>query len=386
MLISFGQSTHLDATAAVIEAVSSARAGLAGQEPTLALVSSTVEYPAALIHRALRELLPKALIHGATSSLGVLHAGGISCGPKGAFGLLLFSGGAFASAGAPFGADPRAAAHKAAQRLSARGEPRMVLLTVSPGAEEEILAGLADALPGVPVYGGSAADHAIGGGWSVFSTESVYVHGFSLLACYGEEPLGGSLIGPYRPSSRRAVVTGAKGRDLLSLDQRPAAEVFNEWLGGELSDQVAAGGNILIQTALRPLAVLRDGSQGRFFSLSHPGRIGPNKEIVLFSRVAEGDSVCLMEGSAESLLGALPSLAARVARRLGGVTPQAGFLVYCAGCAGVVGASLDVALRGLSHELGDVPLLGLCTFGEQGFIPGLGNAHVNLSMVLVLFG
>jgi len=32
-----------------------------------------------------------------------------------------------------------------------------------------------------------------------------------------------------------------------------------------------------------------------------------------------------------------------------------------------------------------VPMLGLCTFGEQGHIPGLGNVHQDLSLSLTLF-
>jgi hypothetical protein len=30
-------------------------------------------------------------------------------------------------------------------------------------------------------------------------------------------------------------------------------------------------------------------------------------------------------------------------------------------------------------------MLGLCTFGEQGHIPGLGNVHQDLSLSLTLF-
>jgi hypothetical protein len=66
---------------------------------------------------------------------------------------------------------------------------------------------------------------------------------------------------------------------------------------------------------------------------------------------------------------------------------RAGVLIYCAGCAGSVGQSLDEGLRKhLADELGDVPLLGMCTFGEQGFVPGLGNLHQDLSVSLVLIG
>ena len=40
----------------------------------------------------------------------------------------------------------------------------------------------------------------------------------------------------------------------------------------------------------------------------------------------------------------------------------------------------------LGPRLGSAPLLGLCTFGEQGFVPGIGNLHQDLSVSLLLLG
>ncbi|MEO1175099.1 MAG: hypothetical protein AAFX94_24050, partial [Myxococcota bacterium] len=61
------------------------------------------------------------------------------------------------------------------------------------------------------------------------------------------------------------------------------------------------------------------------------------------------------------------------------------FLIYCAGCAGAVGPALDRGVAEWASRLPGVPLMGLCTFGEQGFVPGHGNRHGNLSVGLVLF-
>ncbi len=47
---------------------------------------------------------------------------------------------------------------------------------------------------------------------------------------------------------------------------------------------------------------------------------------------------------------------------------------------------MRIELAALRSRLGDVPVLGFCTFGEQGVIPGLGNVHSNLSVALVLAG
>ena len=62
-----------------------------------------------------------------------------------------------------------------AEILARRGpegeKPRIVLLAATPGNEEEVIAGIGDVLPGVPIFGGSAADHAIEGAWSVFTSQ-----------------------------------------------------------------------------------------------------------------------------------------------------------------------------------------------------------------------
>jgi len=83
----------------------------------------------------------------------------------------------------------------------------------------------------------------------------------------------------------------------------------------------------------------------------------------------------------------LADLHAQTSARLAPEKTRAALLIYCAGCAGAVGPELDQALRArLRPLLKDIPLLGLCTFGEQGHIPGLGNVHQDLSVSLLLLG
>lgn len=96
-----------------------------------------------------------------------------------------------------------------------------------------------------------------------------------------------------------------------------------------------------------------------------------------------------MAGSADGLIDVVGELV-RTALRSSGLRKdevRGGALIYCAGCAGAVGPSLDEGLRRqLAPELGDIPLLGMCTFGEQGFVRGLGNVHQDISVSLVLIG
>lgn len=386
----FGTSTVANTQAAVLEAVQQASAQLGGLQPGLAMVTCTVEHDAQVVFAALQRALPGALIHGVTTSLGVLTKQGIVASGEGVIGILLFAAeGAlsFSVGYATLGDDARAAGRRAASQLvSSAQTPRVILFNSSPGREEDILAGIADVLPGVPAFGGSAADHAIVGEWSVFTNAGVEKDAVSIAALCGDIAFGGALLAPFEATSSRAVVTEGHDRHITRLDGQPAGEVLNAWLGGSLSLQVAEGGNILAQTALSPLAIRHQAGDGEHYVTIHPSQIHvEDRSIDLFARIQQGDEICMMKGTVEDLTQVLSRLYTLACRGLSPDKIRAALLIYCAGCAGAVGSALHDGLRThLGPALGSIPLLGMCTFGEQGHIPGLGNVHQDLSVSLLL--
>ena len=59
--------------------------------------------------------------------------------------------------------------------------------------------------------------------------------------------------------------------------------------------------------------------------------------------------------------------------------------IFCAGCALHLGQRMHLTTEELAAELGWRPMLGLCTFGEQGtFCTGQAE-HGNLMFSIVLF-
>jgi hypothetical protein len=399
--VGVGLSTLSTAHAAAHDALAQARRSHDGR-PGLALVASTVEHPADAVYAALRTELPRTPIFGLTTSLGVLTSGGVVSGPGGVVAVMLLGSpdnrwsfaagsasidGGEAAAGISAG---RQAARAVAETSGQSKAPAMLLLAASPGCEEEVLEGIAEVFPDVPVYGGSAADHAIAGGWQVYTDRGAQHSAVSLVGLFGEGRLGGAFLAPYESTARSALVTAARGRRLLELDHRPAATVLAEWIGDAVVHQAKTGGKVLAQTALSPLAIRQQAGGLSHCVLAHPFQIvQPQGAVDLFVRVREGDRLSLMRSSRSELTRALEELAQR-ALRAGGLLRHevaGALLIYCAGCAGAVGAELDEGLRThLGKVLGEVPILGLCTFGEQGFVPGLGNRHQNLSLGLVLFG
>ena len=67
-------------------------------------------------------------------------------------------------------------------------------------------------------------------------------------------------------------------------------------------------------------------------------------------------------------------------------TPRGGLLVYCAGC---LGSTLDEASnigKQFRQVAGDIPYIGISTFGEQGsFFHKGSNHHGNLMCSAIVF-
>jgi len=395
--MSAGYSAAEDIAQGVREAIANAKAGLAGKTPNLCILAATEEHNAAGVRDAIRAELPGVLIHGATTSLGVLGRNGVVMGSNGSIGVLLFSSSdetAFSTGSSDFVEGAREAGKKAASEIIANGPkgktPRLIFIAATPGNEEQVLEGIHEVLPNVPIFGGSAADHAIQGGWSIFANDDVKREGVTLAAIYGDTlRVGAAIEGPYEPTNRQAQVTASTGRTVKSLDNRPASEILHSWIGDAIADQVREGGHLLMQTALNPIGIARSGSGGKpFHVLLHPAHAHPEGNIDLFAEAPEGSTVCLMSGTGDSLVGIVDHLVEKCLDSAKLTIPETrgAFLIYCAGCAGALGNRIDEVLSRLSGRLPDVPLLGFCTFGEQGHVPDVGNVHTNLSVALVLIG
>lgn len=390
--IGVGVGDAADALQAVQTAVEQAKAQLGGAPPQAAYITTTVDHDAARVHAAFRQVLAGVPLHGVTTSLGVLTPAGVRNEGHGAVAVMLVGGApGMAFVASSLEADGRRAGEAAARELvrKAGGKlPRMILFNASPGMEEAMLEGIASVCPDVPCQGGSAADHAIAGQWSVFTQEGPVPAGVSLLGIFGEVRVGTALSTPYVPSGVHAKATGARGRTLLTLDGQPAAQVLGRWLEGSIDDQVRSGGNILAQTALRPVAVRRDVGGRHHYVTVHPAQVHADTGAVdIFARIEPQDEVCLMSGTADGLVGEVSHLidAALAQGNLTTRDVKGAALIFCAGCAGALGPRIDEGLRTFSRLLPGVPMLGLCTFGEQGYIPGLGNVHQDLSLSLTLF-
>jgi hypothetical protein len=309
-----GWSDNIDEVKAVEEAVSSVKTQLEGESPEFAIFFSTVGYDSDKVLSEVRRLLPGVQIYGGTSCLAVQTKDGFHAGENGSLALL-----AVASKNISFGVGGvsiddfpsareagKSAIQAAIDTTGEKGAPKLVLITGSVGREEELLAGIEDVIgKDVPVLGGSAGDNTITGEWKQFANANVYSNGISLTVIYTDLKIGWAYEAGYLRSENRGTITRADGRIIYEIDNRPAAEVYNEWTGGTVvAEKLETGGSILSDASYYPLAKIIK-NEGKEYTLSiHPLSINAtDHSLEIFANIEEGDEVMLMHGDWELLFG-----------------------------------------------------------------------------------
>lgn len=357
------------------------------------------------LHRSLRDCWPSATLVGGTSSRGVMSAAGMAGeNSVGAF-LLWDEDGDYGSASAMFGDDPRAAAtralNEALENADCPGElPELIWVYQAPGNEEAVLDGLRQVVGDrCPIIGGSSADDAVTGHWRQFGPDGPIDNGIAVAVLFtsggvsvafegGYEPTTNSgVVTGVRPSENGGIVTGAEGRQLLTIDNRPAAEVLNEWVSGALSDRLEGGGSILADTTLTPLGIKPEGDDAfAHYLLVHPASICSDGTVETFATIAEGTCLISMRGDRQRLIDRAGRVAdAANARYRTDNDLAGGIVVYCGGCMMAVDDEMSEVVKALSRSFGNAPFLGCFTFGEQGPVLG-ANVHGNLMISAIAFG
>ncbi|MBK8165143.1 MAG: FIST C-terminal domain-containing protein [bacterium] len=396
MKVASAASTQRDPATAVRDAASVLRATLGG-DPGLVIVSSSSVYDIGALRGELAQQFPSAMIHGATSCLGVMTEQGYACADGYGVGLFALSDhdGYYGTGAAELGGDPAAATRLALERaLAAAGmpgcRPDLVWLSAAPGDEEAILATLRATIgPDVPVIGGTAADNTIAGEWWLHTRDFQSRQAVVLTVMFPGSRFAFAFHSGYAPAESRGSVTRASGRTVFEIDHRPAADVYDEWTAGSIATQREGGGTILGQTTLHPLGRIAHSIQGiSYYKLSHPEAVTEDGALTLFTNVAVGDEFHLLEGSRASLVERAGRVAAAAVDSVfGSVDEVAGALViYCAGCMLTVRDQMDNVVGSIDQALHGRPFLGAFTFGEQGCFVGGENHHGNLMISILVFG
>jgi hypothetical protein len=200
---------------------------------------------------------------------------------------------------------PRRAGREIAERLN---DPQLRLITLTmdglTGAGSAIAAGIADVLPDVDVVGALAADgDRFERCWTLVDgrPQQGHVSAVGLIGDHlrvGHASAGGwTTVGPER------LVTRSFGNVLHELDGRPAAGVYEEYLGPLATELPASA-------SLRPLQI-RDLDDNLLCRT--PLRVHDDGSLTMSGDVAQGTMATLLRSSADGLIHAT-AIAAKEAR------------------------------------------------------------------------
>ena len=365
--------------------------------PKLLIFSCTVEYNSENIYEILRSEFSDIPIQGGTSCTAIMtDAGYISEDGRALAAVGFFDEECEFGVGSfEKGDDPKNAAKKALEEAidnaDRSGElPNEIWMICSPGGEEQIILGLTESLgEDFPLIGGSSADNTIEGNWKQFSPKGVHSNNVTIVAIFDDNKvIGTSLHSGYDPSKNVGTVTKAGDRVINEIDNKPAAEVYNLWSGGAITDQMN-GGQILAASNVFPIGrkVGRIASLD-YYCLSHPETVTDDKGITVFTDIFEGEEITCMNGSVDLLVdragNVVHSALEKENLEKGQITGA--MIIFCAGCMMTIGDRMSEAADKLKSELGSgVPFFSMFTFGEQGSLAGGENRHGNLMISVLLF-
>lgn len=415
---SVGWSTNSNFKEAVSEAVFDARTKLGEKNPTFAYVIYVSNDQHEEIIEAVRnQIEPGVKIFGATSNLILTNDGIIE--PKDfAIGVLLVASRTIevgiGSVDLEKMSTPEESGKVAIEKaIEDSGKdpgttPDMVLYmgTTKRGEENQIMAGIAEVIgKDVPVVGGNSEDFGpkLDNNWRQFTHEETYSTGLIVAAIYTENKVGWGFDSTFKLTDKKGIVTKSDGFRIVEIDNRPALEVYNDWVDGEFynkliagdfqSDEEAVDFTLVKQfTLMNPIAKIvrgESGQMGHFATSPIPDEQDiKDKTISVYAQVVTGDEISLYRGTWETAMNRVESIP-KDAQLRGDLNKGEGVfavMAFCNGLKTILPAEEFQKVPAITSEvLGGVPFIGAITAGEQGPMPGIGNVNANIveSVVIV---
>ncbi|MEC6906797.1 FIST N-terminal domain-containing protein [Photobacterium piscicola] len=259
--------------------------------------------------------------------------------------------------------------------------PALILLHATPGNEEEVIRGIEDVVgKNIAIIGGSAADNNVEGKWQIFNQEQQTQQGIGITVFYPNCEISFSFHSGYAATEYSAIATKVRGREVIELDNQPAADVYQKWI----QQKFEANSSIINESSLNPLGRLVGTIHDLpYFKLAHPLMVTQTNGLKMFASIIEGERLYFMTGTDERLI----TRAGRVITATNGIklNPIGGLTIYCAGCMLKVQQRMNEVAVYVNIAMHNKPFVCPFTFGEQGqFVTG-ENAHGNLMISAVVF-
>jgi len=228
------------------------------------------------------------------------------------------------------------------------------------------------------------------GNWKQFANEQVSEHDVVVAVISIRARVGYDLANSYNPTNKTAYVKASYeyGRLVEELDDRPALEVYAEWIGENPAN--LEGMNLLEASLLSPVAIYVSRGRRGCYVTGHPA-IGNNSDgtMFCFKEFPSAAKITLMDATVDDLIAGVGNSINTALKRAEMEDSEiaALFLVHCGGRRLAIGDGQMVEVFEETQEIigNETPFITFFAFGEQGNNRITGNAHGSLSVVPVIF-
>jgi methyl-accepting chemotaxis protein len=364
------------------------RKQLGDASPVLLVVFASTKQPLGEVVRRLVAAFPSTTVLGASTAGEFTE----QRDAKGAISALAVAGDyrAYAGIGVGLKDDPERAVERALEGLprDVHGYAhRTALLLLDPLAgsgEETTLIAASQLGQTVRLAGGAAGDDLHMRSTEVACGARAAGDAVVVGLLFSKEPLGVGVCHGHAPISPPLRVTKAHGNVIAQIEGRPAWDVWLE----QTKERAAAAG-----LEVDPIPKEKEGAYllryeaglaaGSAYKIRAPLARNADGSIAFACGVAEGSVIRITESIPERQIESARIAARRARAQLGNRTP-AGAIVFDCICRNLIlGGDFQRAVRGMSEELGNVPLAGFETYGEIALdADDMSGFHNTTSVVL----
>lgn len=365
-------------------------------DPRLLVVYSTKTIDFDVV-RSLREQFPRLEILGASSYHGIITPSGYE---RGSFGILVSAHDALDvhSILVEFDCAKKSSVEVRSSVCAALREqcdcsrrPSYVVMHATQGCEERIIEGIHDVFDDcVPIFGATAANDKFLTKSFVFLNDAMSSCGVLISVFYGDRIVCAIHQAGYLPTQKRGVVTASHGRMIDEIERRPASQVYNEWTESIFDLEITNGGDLPRAAGLYTIGSMArpndDAPDEDLIWLAHPHRIDAQRQsIEFYSEIPTGSHIYLMRSSPDYLVDQAGKTVSRIMRRIDPSTIQTAFIMYCAGCTSILAEKMNKVCHNIRESLGNIPFIGISSFGEQGRTdPSARDSHGNMMIAVLL--
>lgn len=259
----------------------------------------------------------------------------------------------------------------ARQALKNLGTPqRDLALIFCDGTVEngsDLLKGIKDILGlSFPVFGAAAADNFCFHKTYQYFNKELLTDSVVGLIFSGENIFGMGLRHGWKPLGRPHTITSVKGNVIKAIEGKPAVAIYEEYFGksrGEIEK------NLIEMSIYYPLGLYVPGETE--YLLRNVLRIDEDGGLVCQGDASVETDVRLMMGTKEWALDAATQAAQEAKDSLNGKEVKGALVFESISRNKLLGRLTERELSRIKKVLGNVPILGICSYGEQAPLKSL---------------